>query len=134
MSDLLFQNGDIIVDKYGDISLCPSEDIDILQMANNNIMLRFGNNKFHNNLGNKIYNKRIKANANGIETVKSECINAIINSDPRIRKVEQINVTLADDANCIVDYVLVYINSDTKKLTKVDGRVYIDAFNMEGGE
>ena len=134
MIDLLLQDGDLVADKYGDIMLCTDENSDIIQMANKNLLLRFKGNKFHENLGNKIYGRRIKANQNGIEVVRSECINAIINSDPRIREVKQINVTLAEDANCMVDYVLTYIKSDTSELVEVDGRTHIDAFNMKGGE
>ena len=134
MIDLLLQDGDLIADKYGDISLCIDEDNDIIQTANKNMLLRFKGNKFHENLGNKMYNRRVKANQNGIEIIRSECINAILSSDSRIKKIEQINVTLAEDANCIVDYVLTYINTETNNLTTVDGRAYVDAFNMKGGE
>lgn len=136
MNDLLLYNGDLVADKYGDISLCADENVDITQMVNKNIMMRFGGNKFHKNLGNKVYNRRIKANQNGMEIVKSECISAIMNSDPRIRRVDQINVTLSEDADCIVDYILTYAKSvnGTIELVKVDGRAYADVFNMKGGE
>lgn len=134
MSDLLLQGGDLVADKYGDIALCVDEDSDILQMANLNILMRFKGNKFHENLGNKVYNRRIKANQNGIMIVREECINAIMNSDPRIKEVRQATVTLADDASCIVDYVVAYVRSDTSELVEVDGRAYVDAFNMKGGE
>lgn len=134
MIDLLLQDGDLVADKYGDIMLCTDENSDIIQTANKNMLLRFGGNKFHSNLGNKVYNRRIKANQSGIEIVRTECANAIINSDPRIREVRQINVTLTEDTSCMVDYVLTYISSDTSKPVNIDGRVYINAFNMEGGE
>lgn len=151
MIDMLLHNGDLVADKYGDIVLCSSEDNDVIQSANNNILLRFGNNKFHTDLGNKIYGKRIKANDNGIEVVKEECIDAILNGDSRIREVKQIIVTLLEDAMCAIDYVLIYAKSidnndeynededydeeddDYEELVEVDGRILIDAFNMEGG-
>lgn len=133
MSDLLFQDGDLVADKYGDIVLCADENSDIIQMVNNNILLRFKGNKFHEDLGNKIYSRRIKANQNGIDVVRTECINAIMNSDARIKKVKQVNVTLGENASCIVDYVLIYAESNTSKLVEIDGRAYVDAFNI-GGE
>ena len=134
MNDLLIQNGDLVADRYGDITLCTDENNDIIQMVNKNIVLRFGGNKFHKHLGNKVYSKRIKANQNGMEIVRAECINAILNSDSRIKKVKQINIALGDDANCIVEYVLTYATSRGGELRNVDGRAYINAFNMKGGD
>ena len=156
MIDMLLYNGDLVADKYGDISLCTDESNDVMQTANNNILLRFGGNKFHSELGNKIYNRRIKANQSGIETVQAECIEAIINGDPRVREVKQVIVTLLEGANCMVDYILVYaktkeevasdedaetdvdtievVEEEEEELIEVDGRTYINAFNMEGGE
>ena len=139
MIDMLLYDGDLIADKNGDILLCASESDDVIQTANNNILLRFGDNKFHNNLGNKIYNRRIKANQSGLETVQAECINAVATGDSRIREIKQMVVTLGENASCIVDYVLVYaktndINIYDEELIEVDGRAFVNAFNMEGGE
>ena len=135
MIDLQLQNGDLVADKYGDIVLCIDEDNDIIQTVNKNILLRFGSNKFHEHLGNKVYNRRVKANQNGIEIIRSECTNAIINSDPRIKKVKQINATLAEDASCMIDYVLTYTKASSNgEIVEVDGRAYVNAFNMKGGE
>lgn len=158
MIDILLRDGDLVASKYDDISLCADEDNDIIQAANNNILLRFRGHKFHSELGNKAYNRRIKANQNGIEMVRTECTKAIMNSDPRIREVRQVTVTLMEDASCLVNYILVYAKTkeiistnntniggdivDTIKPTKteeeelveVDGRAYINVFNMEGGD
>ena len=165
MIDILLRDGDLVADKYGDISLCDDESHDVVQTANNNILLRFRGNKFHKELGNKVYNRRIKANQSGIEIVQAECTDAIINGDPRIREVKQVIVTLLEDANCMVDYIVVYaktkevvqeeedVDDDTstddeedivdtievveeeeEELVEVDGRTYVNAFNMEGGE
>lgn len=164
MIDILLRDGDLVADKYGDISLCDDESHDVVQTANNNILLRFGGNKFHKELGNKVYNRRIKANQSGIEMVQAECIDAITNGDPRIREVKQVIVTLLEDANCMVDYIVIYaktkevvqeeedidddintdendivdtievVDEDEEELIEVDGRTYINAFNMEGGE
>lgn len=162
MVDILLRDGDLVADRYGDISLCANESDDIIQTANNNIILRFGGNKFHTELGNKIYNRRIKSNQSGIEAVREECVDAIISGDPRIREVKQVVVTLLEDANCMVDYVVVYaktkeeivsnedeededidgedivdtievVEEEEEELIEVDGRAYVDAFNMEGG-
>ena len=43
-------------------------------------------------------------------------------------------MSLGDDANCIVDYILTYAKSSNKELAEVDGRAYVNAFNMKGGE
>lgn len=133
MIDILLQDGDLVADKYEDIMLCQDEDNDIIQTVNNNIILKLKGNKFHENLGNNIYSRRIKANQNGLEMVKSECINAIMNSDPRIKEIKQIDVELSDNASCSVNYILLYTN-ENGELSQVDGRSYIDAFNMKGGE
>lgn len=166
MVDVLLRDGDLVADRYGDISLCANESDDVIQTANNNIMLRFGSNKFHTDLGNKVYSRRIKANQSGIEIVQAECTDAIINGDPRIREVKQVIVTLLENASCMVDYIVVYaktkeevisdeddededidsdededivdtievVEEDEEELIEVDGRTYVDAFNMEGGE
>jgi hypothetical protein len=133
MSDLLLQDGDLVVDKYDDIMLCTDENSDIIQTVNMSILLRLGGNKFHEDLGNNAYNRRIKASQNGLEVIRSECIDAIMKSDARVREIRQIDVELGEDASCIVNYVITYIN-ENEELTQTDGRTYIDAFNMKGGE
>ena len=155
MVDMLLYNGDLVTDKYGDILLCTDESNDVIQTANNNILLRFGGNKFHKELGNRIYNRRIKASQNGIEIVQAECMEAIINGDTRVREVKRVIVTLLENASCMVDYILVYaktkevisdrdtetnvdtievINEEEEELIEIDGRTYINVFNMEGGD
>ena len=96
MVDILLSDGDLVVDKYGDIMICNGEDADVSQTANNSIMLKFGGNKFHDSLGNKVYNKRIKLNNSGINTIRSECISAILNGDSRVQEVKHIVVTMPD--------------------------------------
>lgn len=107
MIDILLRDGDLVADRYGDILLCHDESEDIIQTANNNILLRYKGNKFHNELGNRVYNNRIKSNEGGIAIIQSECINAIMN-DPRVRDVSSIDVTILEDAMCKIDYVLTY--------------------------
>lgn len=156
MLDILLRDGDLVTGKYGDISLCEDESEDVIQTASNNILLRYGDNKFHEELGNKVYNRRKKANQSGIDIIQAECIDAIYN-DSRIREIKQINVTLLDDANCSVDYILIYAKTieeaqvddvsdedvvdiletydePAEVLVEVNGRTYINAFNVKGGE
>lgn len=137
MIDILLRNGDLVAGRYGDISLCEDESEDIVQTANDNILLRYGDNKFHKELGNKIYARRKKANQSGIEMIRAECINAI-RHDHRVKEIKRINVTLLEDANCSVDYILIYAKtnteSDIETLVEVNGKTYISAFNIEGGE
>lgn len=159
MIDMLLRDGDLVADKYGDISLCIDESEDIIQTANHNILLRYGTNKFHKELGNLAYNNRVKANEGGIQIIQEECINAVLN-DSRIREVKELNVTLLADGACLVDYVLVYAKTiettieeddidDTPSdpeldavdilevqeevediLIEVDGRSYVGVFNI----
>lgn len=128
MLDILLRNGDLVASKYGDIVSCMDEDEDVIQTANNNILLRYGNNKFHLELGNKIYGRRVKSNQGGIEVVQAECISAILN-DSRIKEITQVNVTLLENATCMVDYILVYTRTNDGILAQVDGRTHINAFN-----
>lgn len=164
MIDMLLRNGDLVADRYGDILLCEDESEDVIQTANNNILLRRGSHKFHEELGNDAYHNRIKANETGIEIIQAECTAAIWN-DPRIREVNQVNVTLLDNASCMVDYVAVYAKTVEEEITDDDddeiiiddedidavdileaqeeveeiliettGRAYINAFNIGGNE
>jgi hypothetical protein len=150
MLDILLRDGDLVAGKYGDISLCEDENEDVVQTANNNILLRYGNNKFHKELGNKVYNLRKKSNQSGIEMIQAECINAI-HSDNRIREIKRVDVTLLGKASCSVDYTLVYAKTTDRQtntnennmmdtydepdeiLVEVSGRSYINAFNIGGG-
>lgn len=128
MLDLLYTNGDLTVDENGDLQLCVDEYHDIIQTANNNIMMRFGHNKWHNQLGNKIFTMRIKANQRGIEEVAQECTDAIINGDTRVKEVSYMNVTVGEQATCNVDYRLI-INIGDGELKEIVGNVVVDAFN-----
>lgn len=143
MSDLLLNGGDLVADKYGDLIICNSEEADIVQTANNSILLRFGHNKYHTDIGNKVYTNRIKANDLGKEMVASECKNAILLGDSRVRTVESMTVTMLEDANCMVDYIITAVIGSTdnyntsnanENVVRIDGRAYVNAFNMEGGE
>lgn len=126
MSDLLLKDGDLVLNTYGDITVCDSEHDDIIQMANNNMLMRFSDNIYHSDLGNKVYNKRIKLTDNGLEKIVAECKNAILTGDMRVSDIKMMNPTKDEGASCIVDYVLILNDGNS---TEVDGRAVIDAFN-----
>lgn len=128
MLDLLYTNGDLTANKDGDLQLCINECYDIIQTANNNIMMRYGHNKWYPKLGNKIFTMRIKANQNGIEEIARQCTNAILTGDTRVKEVSHMSVTIGERGICIVDYRLV-ANIDGE-LKEIIGDVAVDAFNI----
>lgn len=133
MLDLLYNNGDLKADEYGDLVLCSDESADIIQTANNNILLRYGHNVYHKNLGNKIFTERIKANEGGLNEVADECKRAIIEGDSRVVEVTAMNVTMGENATCIVDYKLL-VNGYEGSDYSIDGRVQVNPFNTESSE
>ena len=133
MLDLLYSNGDLKADEYGDLVLCSDESADIIQTANNNILLRYGHNIYHENLGNKIFTERIKANEGGLNEVADECKRAIIEGDNRVAEVTVMNVTMGENATCIVDYKLL-VNGYEGSDYSIDGRVQVNPFNTESNE
>ena len=133
MLDLLYNNGDLKADEYGDLVLCSDESADIINTANNNILLRYGHNIYHENLGNKIFTERIKANEGGLNEVADECKRAIIEGDSRVVEVTAMNVTMGENATCIVDYKLL-VNGYEGSDYSIDGRVQVNPFNTESSE
>lgn len=133
MLDLLYNNGDLKADEYGDLVLCSDESADIIQTANNNILLRYGHNIYHENLGNKIFTERVKANEGGLNEVSDECKRAIIEGDSRVVEVTVMNVTMGENATCIVDYKLL-VNGYEGSDYSIDGRVQVNPFNTESSE
>ena len=133
MLDLLYNNGDLKADEYGDLVLCSDESADIIQTANNNILLRYGHNIYHENLGNRIFTERIKANEGGLNEVADECKRAIIEGDSRVVEVTTMNVTMGENATCIVAYKLL-VNGYEGSDYSIDGRVQVNPFNTESSE
>lgn len=128
MSDLLLKNGDLALNAYGDIMICEDEHSDIIQMANNNILMKFADNIYHPDLGNKIYDKRIKLTDSGLEEVATECKNAILTGDIRVLDVKVMNATRGKDASCTVDYILILNDGNN---TEIDGRASINIYDNE---
>lgn len=155
MPDILLQNGDLVIGKNSDISMCYDEIDDVIQTANNNMMLRFGDNRYHRELGNRLFTSRIKYNQIGIDTIAIECRNAVMNGDSRVRDM-QIDITAAGDGRCIINYTLQYVRpveevqeediddeffdesdyydaeDSDEELMSASGMIYIDAFNIGG--
>lgn len=125
LQDIKFSNGDIVVSN-GDICLCNDENEDIIQMANNNINLIYGDNIYHTDIGNAIYGQRIKANDTGLATVEFECKQAILRGDDRVSDIDTITAVLGDNASCIVSYVLILEDG-----SKIDGSTAIRVFNTD---
>lgn len=125
LQDIKFANGDIVVSN-GDICLCNDENEDIIQMANNNINLIYGDNIYHTDIGNAIYGQRIKANDTGLATVEFECKQAILRGDDRVSDVDTITAVLGENASCIVSYVLILTDG-----SKIDGSTAIRIFNTD---
>lgn len=118
MIDVGYNNGDIAISQYGDIILCPSEDSDVIQMANNHIRLMLGHNKYHKDIGNEVYGRRIKWNDTGRDIV-AECCSTAIMQDPRINTIDDIVVEYGKNHEAIVSYTVTYSPTDLKKISRV---------------
>lgn len=105
MIDIMMNgNGDIVTTESGDIALVVDNSDDIIQSANNNILTRLGENIHHPNLGNDVYNKRIKYTDSGLRMIESYCTSAIL-QDSRIKNVENILAIRGDtNTDCIIQY------------------------------
>lgn len=95
MADIFLSNGDIPTTIYGDVAVVESYD-EITQSAINNILTVYGENEYHTELGNMVYKRRLKFSSSSIETIKKDCINAIM-IDERIDSVLSIKVSYDDD-------------------------------------
>lgn len=109
MSDIALINGDIMASNFGDI-LVVDDNNDIIQMAINNILLVYGTNQFHPNIGNTVYNYRYKMSENGLKEIASRCKSAIM-QDPRVANVIEViarNIsTLQDYGLCDISFILI---------------------------
>ena len=91
MSDIMINNGDIVFTTFGDIMIADGDD-DIIQSAIHNIMTIYGENEFHNELGNTVYNSRYKISKTNLISIQDACKRAII-EDPRLKSVPIIIAT-----------------------------------------
>ena len=68
-----------------------------------------------------------------INEVADECKRAIIEGDSRVVEVTTMNVTMGENATCIVDYKLL-VNGYEGSDYSIDGRVQVNPFNTESSE
>ncbi len=101
-ADIQMITGDIVLSDSGDLNIV-SEDRNIIQSCNHMIFLRFGENEFHPDLGNRAHGKRMKLNVSGMEEIKNDCMNAML-LNHRIKDVVEINVVPMGDHDCRIDY------------------------------
>lgn len=112
MIDVSISTGDIVVDAFGDIRLCASDNEDIVQSINSLLQTRLGSNEFHTEYGNDARNNRLKDSTAGIEAIKMYCTNAILNNIDYISFIKDISITVGDDYSYTVDYIVTLDNGD----------------------
>lgn len=109
MSDILLNNGDIMITKFGDIDTVVDYD-EIVQSAVNNMLLIYGEYEAHDDIGNKTYNRRLKISDSSLDIIKYDCIDAI-SGDDRISNVISIDITRTDIPNTVnISFVLEIID------------------------
>ena len=91
MADIALVNRDIVASEFGDI-LIANDDDDIIQTAINNIMAIYGENEFHSEIGNTVYNGRYKMSENGLKEIANHCKDAIMR-DYRVANVIEVIAT-----------------------------------------
>jgi len=106
MSDIAMNGSDIVCTAYGDISVLDIND-DIVQAAIYNIMLAYGENGFHEDIGNMAYGRRMKITDSNLRMIESDCANTIINDD-RVASVISLTAVQSDksNSNVVVSFTL----------------------------
>lgn len=108
MSDVALINGDIVPSSFGDIMIVNDDD-DIIQTAINNILLIYGTNQFHTDIGNMVYHNRNKMTERGLQEVAGYCKDAIL-QDNRVSEVIEIvarnNSTSDNPGLCGISFIL----------------------------
>lgn len=90
MADIYLENGDLAATMFSDIAIVEGDD-EILQMAIHNIRTIYGENQFHDEIGNKVYGRRLKVVDSDADVIVKDCINAIMQDD-RIQSVTEMSV------------------------------------------
>lgn len=114
MADIYIgDDGDLVATAYGDIAIIGDDD-DILQMAINNVRTILGENQFHPEIGNNVFNRRMKVIDSDAETIAKDCINAI-KQDDRVRAVKSIEIYAdgEDRHNLDVQFTIITIGGNT---------------------
>lgn len=89
MADIFLTNGDVATTIYGDIAVVESYD-EITQSAVNNVLTIYGENQYHTDIGNMAYKRRLKFANSSIDTIKKDCIDAIM-MDDRVSEVVSVD-------------------------------------------
>jgi phage baseplate assembly protein W len=115
--------GDMVVTEFGDIATVLSDDDDIIQMANNNILTKLGENIHHPEIGNDVYSMRLKITPSGLAEAEFSSKSAIL-YDTRVSDVTYINASQGNNyGECIITYTLVTVDNVT-----LDGRISMNIF------
>lgn len=125
---LLSKDFDIVITN-GDIALTESINESFTQNGRLAIHTRKGSNIFHENLGNNLYNDRVKMTDKAL--VSAYCEDAILSSADEIRSVDEINVINADikNNNFDVSFVLVESSIDIENNEEDEEETSIDIFD-----
>ena len=108
MADIFLTNGDVATTIYGDIAVIESYD-EITQSAVNNVLTVYGENQYHTNIGNMAYKRRLKLANSSIDTIKKDCIDAIM-IDDRVSEVVSVDAYY-DESNKNNIYISFVIKS-----------------------
>lgn len=124
MIDVALIGGDLIASTFGDIALTNSNNDDIIQSANNNIMTISGENYLHPTIGNMAYNRRLKISDSGFRQIESDSKDAILFGDTRVKEVTYISASNgANYGECNIEYRLKTIEDII-----LDGRISINIY------
>lgn len=106
MADIYLDNGELVATMFSDIAIIDGDD-EILQMAIHNIRTIYGENQFHTDIGNKIYERRLKVMDSDADTIIKDCTNAILQDD-RVSAVTEMSVYADehDKHNLEIQFVL----------------------------
>lgn len=122
MIDVMMNSRDLVATEFGDIALVQSNNNDILQSVNNNLLTVKGENIFHPDVGNDVFNRRLKLSDTHIEIIKNDCKNAIL-FDNRVSDVKSIIIDDIGSGIYDVTYVIVTSSGDI-----LDSRISLDIF------
>lgn len=113
MADIYLDNGELAPTMFGDIATVDGDD-EILQMAIHSIRTVLGENQFHIDIGNKIYERRLKVMDNDADTIVHDCSTAIMQDD-RVQRVVEMKVYRddVDRHNLDIEFTLTTVSGST---------------------
>lgn len=113
MADIYLDNGELAPTMFGDIATVDGDD-EILQMAIHSIRTVLGENQFHTDIGNKIYERRLKVMDNDADTIVHDCSTAIMQDDS-VQQVVEMKVYRddTDRHNLDIEFTLTTVSGST---------------------